>query len=150
MTDEEKDKLRSIDEQLSIESIQFGQVVLKDTNDFFLHLSDQQLDGLTTSALENAKEEARSRGMEDGGVVTLQAPSYGPAMSHLKDPLDPKRIAPRLWIQRAPKEKTTTGKGSSGSHNCANDARRSSAMPPMHPSYWRNEWPDHHSAFWTF
>ena len=85
LTDEEKEKLRSIDEQLSIESIQFGQVVLKDTNDFFLHLSDQQLDGLPTSALENAKEEARSRGLEDGGVITLQAPSYGPAMSHLKD-----------------------------------------------------------------
>ena len=60
LTDEEKDKLRSIDEQLSIESIQFGQVVLKDTNDFFLHLSDQQLDGLPTSALENAKEEAHA------------------------------------------------------------------------------------------
>ena len=85
LTDEEKEKLRSIDEHLSIESIQFGQVVLRDTNDFFLHLSDQQLDGLPTSALENAKEEARSRGLEDGGVITLQAPSYGPAMSHLKD-----------------------------------------------------------------
>ena len=82
---EKKAALRKIDEELSIASIQFGQIVLQHTNAYFLHLSDDQLLGLPDQALEAAREEAQKRGFAEGGVLTLQYPSYVPAMTYLQD-----------------------------------------------------------------
>ena len=85
LSEEQKEKIRLIDQQLSIESIQFGQVVLNDTNNFHLHLTEDQLAGLPEAAYGAALEEAQKRGYGEGGVITLQQPSYGPAMGHLKN-----------------------------------------------------------------
>lgn len=85
LSEEKKQALRKIDEELALASIQFGQVVLNDTNAYFLHVSEEQLEGLPDQAMESAKEEAKKRGLNSGGVITLQYPSYVPAMTYLKD-----------------------------------------------------------------
>lgn len=81
---EDKERLRAIDEELSLESIQFGQVILQDTNNYYLNLPEEYLKGLPEGALEAAKSEASNRNLE-GGVITLQYPSYVPAMTYLEN-----------------------------------------------------------------
>ena len=62
--------------------MQFSQNKLKDLNAFTLHITDEaELEGLPESAVEAAKEEAKSRNLE-GWVFTLQAPSYGPFLTY--------------------------------------------------------------------
>jgi len=82
---EQKDQLRKLSEEASLLSLQFSQNLLKETNAFCLHITDEkQLDGLPDSAIEAAADEAKGRGLE-GWAFTLQSPSYGPFMSHAKD-----------------------------------------------------------------
>lgn len=94
LSDEKKDELRKIDEELSLLSLQFGQIVLKDTNKFFLHLSDEKLTGLPEHSLDAARQEAKNRDLESGGVITLQYPSYVPAMTYLKD----RKVREKLYV----------------------------------------------------
>ncbi len=82
LTDEEKTKLRDYSSQLSVLSLQFSQNKLKETNDFFLHITDENdLEGLPDSSKEAAREAAKERNL-DGWCITLHAPSMVPFMTY--------------------------------------------------------------------
>src|SRR5690606_8518852 len=85
LSEEKKARLREIDKALSGLSLQFGNNVLAETNDFELHLTDENdLKGLPEDAKSEAKKEAESRGKE-GWVFTLHAPSYIPFMTYAEN-----------------------------------------------------------------
>ena len=77
-----KERLRAIDKDLSQLSLQFGENVLNETNEYTMVVTDEKdLAGLPDFAREAAKATAKQKGKE-GGVFTLQAPSYGPFMQY--------------------------------------------------------------------
>ena len=80
-----KERLAAIDVELSKITTKFGENVLDSTNSFEINITDEsQLDGLPPSAVEAAKQSADSKGMP-GWRFTLQAPSYIPVVTYLKD-----------------------------------------------------------------
>ncbi len=81
---EEKQKaLREIDKELSSLSLKFGENVLAETNNFELHLTDEQdLAGLPESFKDEAHSVAESKNKE-GWVFTLEYPSYLPFMKYV-------------------------------------------------------------------
>ncbi|MBO7102123.1 MAG: peptidase M3, partial [Bacteroidaceae bacterium] len=82
LNEEDKQKYRQLTSELGVLSLQFSQNKLKDLNAFTLHITDKaELEGLPESAVDAAKEEAKSRNLE-GWVFTLQAPSYGPFLTY--------------------------------------------------------------------
>ena len=82
LSDEEKVRFRAIKSELSQLTLQFSQNVLKETNDFFLHLtSEDEIAGLPESQRAQAEQAAKEKGLE-GRVFTLHAPSYVPFMQY--------------------------------------------------------------------
>ena len=82
LNEEDKQKYRQLTSELGVLSLQFSQNKLKDLNAFTLHITDEaELEGLPESAIDAAKEEAKSRNLE-GWVFTLQAPSYSPFLTY--------------------------------------------------------------------
>ena len=82
LKEEDKQTYRQLTSELGVLSLQFSQNKLKDQNAFTLHITDEaDLEGLPESAIDAAKEEAKSRSQE-GWVFTLQAPSYGPFLTY--------------------------------------------------------------------
>ncbi|MBO7660716.1 MAG: M3 family metallopeptidase, partial [Bacteroidaceae bacterium] len=82
LNEEDKQKYRQLTSELGVLSLQFSQNKLKDLNAFTLHIIDKaELEGLPESAVDAAKEEAKSRNLE-GWVFTLQAPSYSPFLTY--------------------------------------------------------------------
>ncbi len=82
LNEEDKQKYRQLTSELGVLSLQFSQNKLKDLNAFTLHITNEsELEGLPESAVDAAKEEAKSRNLE-GWVFTLQAPSYGPFLTY--------------------------------------------------------------------
>ena len=76
LTSEKKQKLREIDKKLATLTLQFGQNVLAETNDYQLHITDENdLAGIPDSARQAARQEAENREKE-GWIFTLQMPSY--------------------------------------------------------------------------
>jgi len=77
----QKIQLRKLDEQLSTLSPKFQNNNLKATNSFELWLRDSDLSGLPKSVLDNAKNEAISKGQPEKWLITLQAPSFLPFLT---------------------------------------------------------------------
>jgi oligopeptidase A len=98
---EDKKKLEAIDVALTETTTKFSENVLDATNAFELIITDEsKLAGLPESAKSAARESARAKG-KDGWRLTLQAPSYVPAMTYLGD----RDIRRQLW--RASNTKAT-------------------------------------------
>ncbi|WP_228724429.1 M3 family metallopeptidase [Spirosoma sp. KUDC1026] len=77
-----KERLRAIDKELSQLSLQFGENVLNETNEYTMLVTDEKdLAGLPDYVVEAAKATAKQKGKE-GYVFSLQAPSYGPFMQY--------------------------------------------------------------------
>tara|TARA_S200000501_G_C20871048_1_gene764225 strand:+ start:3576 stop:5612 length:2037 start_codon:yes stop_codon:yes gene_type:complete len=101
----EKEKMRTIDEKLSVLSPRFSKNVLNATNAFELWIEDEkELDGLPESALIYAKEEAKAKGREDVWLFTLQMPSYLPFMKYAKN----RNLREKMYL--ASQTKCTSGK----------------------------------------
>lgn len=82
LNDEDKKKLEQFNMDLSIKSLKFGQNVLASTNAYFKHITDKSLlAGIPEAILSQYEEEAKERNLE-GYVITLQYPSYLPAMMY--------------------------------------------------------------------
>ncbi|MFD1143333.1 M3 family metallopeptidase [Larkinella insperata] len=78
----DKEKFRTINKELSQASLQFGENVLNETNEYTLEITDEKdLAGLPEFAREAAKATAKQKG-KTGWVFTLQAPSYQPFMTY--------------------------------------------------------------------
>ncbi|MBQ9284690.1 MAG: M3 family metallopeptidase [Bacteroidaceae bacterium] len=82
LPEDQQKRLRELNMQLSLLTLQFSQNVLKDTNAYELRITDrEQLAGLTETAIEAAAAAAAEKGYE-GWLFTLKAPSYGPFMTY--------------------------------------------------------------------
>lgn len=85
LNESDKKKLEKLNMELSVKSLQFGQNVLAATNDYFLHITDKQkLKGIPDTVLEQYAQEATERNL-DGYVITLQYPSYLPAVTYAEN-----------------------------------------------------------------
>jgi len=79
---EDKQKLRSINEQLSMLTLKFGENVLAETNNFKLVLTDSaDLEGLPQWLIDQAAEAAKEAG-EGNWVFTLHKPSWIPFLQY--------------------------------------------------------------------
>lgn len=77
-----KQEFRRITGRLAEMTIRFSQNLLKDTNDFFLHITEEsELEGIPAMHREAAAHEAKERNLE-GWVFTLHAPSFMPFMMY--------------------------------------------------------------------
>lgn len=86
LNNEEKLKLRSIDNELSQLSLKFGENVLEETNKYQLIVENEnQLDGLPDSIKEAAAQTAEEKELEGKWVFTLAFPSYLPFMTYASD-----------------------------------------------------------------
>jgi oligopeptidase A len=89
-----KTKLEELDVALTKATTKFSENVLDATNSFERIITDEaQLAGLPESAIEAARESAKSKG-KDGWRLTLQGPSYTAAMTYLGD----RDIRRDLWF----------------------------------------------------
>ena len=85
LNDADKEKFKNISIELSKKSLQFGQNVLAETNNYFKHITNEkELVGIPEAILDQYREEAKERNL-DGFVVTLQYPSFLPLMSYAEN-----------------------------------------------------------------
>ncbi|HBR11231.1 MAG TPA: peptidase M3 [Chryseobacterium sp.] len=85
LNEEDKKKLEKINMDLSIKSLQFGQNALASTNAYFKHITDkEELKGIPEAILHQYEEDAKEKGLE-GYVITLQYPSYLPAITYAEN-----------------------------------------------------------------
>jgi peptidyl-dipeptidase Dcp len=83
LSPEDKDKLRKINEELSLLSVQFGQNLLAETNGFKLILENpEDLSGLPEGIRAQAATMAKSMDMDGKWVFTIQVPSMTPFLQY--------------------------------------------------------------------
>ena len=96
LAEEDKEKLRGINKELSRLTLQFSQNNLKATNAFQLHLTCREdLSGLPETSLDAAATAAREKGLE-GWLFTLHAPSYNPFMTYA----DNRQLRERMYMAK--------------------------------------------------
>ena len=78
---EQKERFRELSAELSVLTLKFSQNKLKETNQYELPLTPEQIDGLPDSALEAYAQAAKDKN-KDGYIVTLHAPSFVPFMKY--------------------------------------------------------------------
>jgi len=106
---EGKKQLREIDKKLAKLSLTFGENVLAETNNFQLHLTDENdLKGLPENEIEATKKLAEEKGKK-GYIITLHFPSYLPFMKYAEN--------------RELRKKLATAFGSKGFHGDKFDNR---------------------------
>ena len=82
LNDIQKTKLREIDTHLAKLKLTYGENVLAETNNFQLHILNQEdLKGLPEGVIEAAKTEAVNKNLK-GWIFTLNMPSYLPFMTY--------------------------------------------------------------------
>lgn len=83
LSPEDKDKLRKINKDLSLLSVQFGQNLLAETNGFNLVIDKKEdLSGLPEGVITQAAGMAKSLKMDGKWVFTLQVPSMTPFLQY--------------------------------------------------------------------
>lgn len=83
LSEEKKEELRKINEQLSTLSMKFGQHILKENNRFELVIENKEdLAGLPQSVIEGAAQAAEERGYEGKWVFTLHRSSITPFLTY--------------------------------------------------------------------
>jgi peptidyl-dipeptidase Dcp len=110
LSDEDKATLATINEQLSSLTTQFGQNVLNDTRAFTLTLSEGDLAGLPDSVINAAAAQAKSRGLEDKYVITLNRSSVQPFLQ-FSERRDLRQQAFEGWAKRGDNDNEFDNKG---------------------------------------
>lgn len=83
LNSKQKLRLKEIDKELSVLSPKFSTNVLDATNDFYIHIDDEnKVTGIPEIALTGAREKAEEKGYDTGWVFTLQMPSYLPVLQY--------------------------------------------------------------------
>ncbi len=83
LSPEDKDKLRSINQELSLLSVQFGQNLLAETNDFKLVIDNKDdLSGLPEGVVAQAAQTAKRMKLEGKWVFTIQFPIMEPFLKY--------------------------------------------------------------------
>jgi peptidyl-dipeptidase Dcp len=87
LNDSDKDKLRKINEELSVNQIKFNENHLAETNTNFKLIVEkpEDLEGLPKEVTDAAAETAKTDGMEGKWVFTLQKPSLIPFLTYAKN-----------------------------------------------------------------
>ncbi len=108
LPEDQKEELKKVNTELAQLGLKFGENVLKDTNSFEMHITDEtDLAGLPEGIKEAAAMTAKSKGKESGWVFTLDYPSYIPFMQYAEN--------------RALREKLYMAFGSKGSRDNENN-----------------------------
>lgn len=83
LNDSAKQRLREINKELSALTLQYGNNVLKETNNYTLVIEDKKdLSGLPDAVVAAAAETAKAKGLEGKWVFTLQKPSWIPFLQY--------------------------------------------------------------------
>lgn len=94
LSEANKEKLRSINEELSVLSLQFGQNILDETNNYQLVIEkEEDLAGLPAGLVETAAAEAKKAGMEGKWIFTLHNPSVMPFLQYA----DNRELRKEIW-----------------------------------------------------
>jgi peptidyl-dipeptidase Dcp len=79
----EKARMRELNQELSLQTVKFGENVLAETNAFKLVIDDKaELAGLPASVVDMAAETAKQSGLEGKWVFTIQVPSMTPFLTY--------------------------------------------------------------------
>ncbi|MCM1301724.1 MAG: M3 family metallopeptidase [Alistipes senegalensis] len=79
---EQKERLKAINEELSLASVRFGNNLLAENNAFVMELASDQLDGLPSGVRDQAREKAEALGLKNRYVFTLHKPSWIPFVTY--------------------------------------------------------------------
>ena len=83
LNNQDKVKLRKLNEELSLLSLKFGENVLGETNKFELVIDNKDdLEGLSESIIAASAETAKEKGYEDKWVFTIHKPSMLPFLQY--------------------------------------------------------------------
>ncbi|WP_306349996.1 M3 family metallopeptidase [Flavobacterium sp. '19STA2R22 D10 B1'] len=90
----DKEKLRTINGELSVLGLQYGDHVLNETNDYQLTIDKKgDLEGLPQELIDAAAEEAKTKGKEGKWVFTLQNSSVIPFLQYAKN----RKLRKEIW-----------------------------------------------------
>ena len=78
----QKERLKEINEELSLASVKFGNNLLAENNAFVMELDNTQLEGLPIGVREAAQEKAAAMGRKGKYVFTLHKPSWIPFLTY--------------------------------------------------------------------
>lgn len=82
---EKRDEYRNLSRRLTTLSLKFQENLVKDTDEFTLHITDSKhLEGLPNDLVESAANTAREQ-QKEGWIFTLHRPSYMPFMTFCKN-----------------------------------------------------------------
>jgi len=100
LPDDKKEKLKKLNQELSVLAVQFSQNVLLETNAFRMVVDTQaDLAGLPQSSIDAAAEAAKEAGLEGKWVFTAQKPSWIPFLQYSPN----RELKNKLydgWLQR--------------------------------------------------
>ena len=83
---DKKERLKAINQELGLLSLQFGNNVVAETNAYQLFITDEtQLKGLPESAKAAAKEEAEAAGRPDAWLFTPKRTSFTPVLQYCEN-----------------------------------------------------------------
>lgn len=86
LNEEQKNRLREIDKEMSSLGLVFGDNILSETNGYLLVIdSKEELSGLPESALEAAAMLAKEKGHEGKFAINLEVPSFFPVITYAVD-----------------------------------------------------------------
>ena len=104
LKEDQKNILRDITKQLSTLGLQFGDHLLKVTNNFMMILEKPiDLAGLTDDVIEAAAQTAKEKGHDGKWVFTLAHPSFVPFLTHSSN----RELRKKIFMENA----TKTSKG---------------------------------------
>lgn len=87
LSNEDKEKLKKINAELSTLTLKYGDNLLKETNNFKMVLEDEKdLAGLPENVIAAAAADAKNAGMEGKWVFTLNKPSWIPFLQYSERP----------------------------------------------------------------
>lgn len=100
LNDAQKERMREISSKLSTLGLQFGDHILKETNDYVMLIDNKEdLKGLPEDVAEAAATTAKEKGHEGKWAFTLQYPSVIPFLTHASN----RELRHKLWLANATK-----------------------------------------------
>lgn len=94
LSDTDKKQLRTINSELSLTSLKYGQNILAETNNYELVIDKKaDLAGLPAEVIENAAADAKAKGKEGKWVFTLQNSSVMPFLQYSSN----RKLRKAIW-----------------------------------------------------
>lgn len=83
LTSDKKERFREINKKLSLLTLQFGEHLLNDNNNFYITIENKEdLSGLPNSVIQAGAEAAKAKGQEGKWVYTLEKSSLFPFITY--------------------------------------------------------------------